>query len=124
LPDERAGSLEALRVLIDAAEVAATRSGCPRFFHVVMGGGTPAALAADWLTSALDQIAFSWVSSPFAKRLEQISVGWLKELFGLPAATPTAASPRRANDGVADGMSFDGSSTRVVCPSQPRRPGA
>ena len=51
-----------------------------------MGGGTPAALAADWLTSALDQIAFNWISSPFAMRLEQISVDWLKELFGLPAA--------------------------------------
>jgi glutamate/tyrosine decarboxylase-like PLP-dependent enzyme len=86
LPDEGAGSLEALRVLIDAAELAATRSAGPRFFHFVMGGGTPAALAADWLTSALDQIAFNWVSSPFAMRLEQISIDWLKELFGLPAA--------------------------------------
>jgi glutamate/tyrosine decarboxylase-like PLP-dependent enzyme len=86
LPDEGAGSLEALSVLIDAAEVAATRSTGPRFFHFVMGGGTPAALAADWLTSALDQIAFNWVSSPFAMRLEQISIDWLKELFGLPAA--------------------------------------
>ena len=51
-----------------------------------MGGGTPAALAADWLTSAIDQIAFNWVSSPFAMRLEQIALDWLKELFGLPAA--------------------------------------
>ena len=86
LPDEGAGSLEALRVLIDAAETAATRSAGPRFFHFVMGGGTPAALAADWLASALDQIAFNWVSSPLAMRLEQVSVDWLKELFGLPAA--------------------------------------
>ena len=86
LPDQGAGSLEALRVLIDAAEVAATRSAGPRFFHFVMGGGTPAALAADWLASALDQIAFNWVSSPLAMRLEQVSVDWLKELFGLPAA--------------------------------------
>src|SRR5919109_3395543 len=85
LPDEGAGSLAALRTLIDAAEAGATRSAGPRFFHFVMGGGTPAALAADWLASALDQIAFNWVSSPFAMRLEQISVEWLKELFGLPA---------------------------------------
>src|SRR5439155_23242639 len=56
-----------------------------RFFHFVMGGGTPAALAADWLASALDQIAFNWISSPLAMRLEQISLGWLKELFALPA---------------------------------------
>ncbi len=86
LPDDGAGSLAALRALIDAASEGATRSAGPRFFHFVMGGGTPAALAADWLTSALDQIAFNWVSSPFAMRLEQISLDWLKELFGLPAA--------------------------------------
>jgi glutamate/tyrosine decarboxylase-like PLP-dependent enzyme len=85
LPEDGAGSLEALRGLIDAAYAAATRSAGPRFFHFVMGGGTPAALAADWLTSALDQIAFNWISSPFAMRLEQISVDWLKELFRLPA---------------------------------------
>jgi glutamate/tyrosine decarboxylase-like PLP-dependent enzyme len=85
LPDEGAGSLAALRALIAAAEVGAARSAGPRFFHFVMGGGTPAALAADWLASALDQIAFNWVSSPLAMQLEQVSVGWLKELFGLPA---------------------------------------
>ena len=77
LSDEGAGSLEALRTLIDAADVAATRSAGPRFFHFVMGGGTPAALGADWLASAFDQIAFNWVSSPLAMRLEQISVDWL-----------------------------------------------
>ena len=85
LPDEGVGSLAALRTLIEAAEAGATRSAGPRFFHFVMGGGTPAALAADWLASALDQIAFNWVSSPLAMQLEQVSVGWLKELFGLPA---------------------------------------
>jgi glutamate/tyrosine decarboxylase-like PLP-dependent enzyme len=84
LPEEGAGSLATLRRLIDAAEGGATRSTGPRFFHFVMGGGTPAALAADWLTSALDQIALNWISSPFAMRLEQTSVGWLKDLFDLP----------------------------------------
>src|SRR6185503_12896825 len=86
LPEEGAGSLTALRELADVAEAGATRSAGPRFFHFVMGGGTPAALGADWLTSTLDQSAFNWVSSPMALRLEQVSVRWLKELFGLPAA--------------------------------------
>jgi glutamate/tyrosine decarboxylase-like PLP-dependent enzyme len=86
LPDDGAGSLEAIRALIEATDAGATRSAGPRFFHFVMGGGTPAALAADWLTSAVDQIAFNWISSPFAMRLEEIAVGWLKDLFGLPAA--------------------------------------
>ena len=54
-------------------------------FHFVTGGVTPAALAADWLTSAIDQNAFSWVNSPLASRLEQSSIDWLKDLFGLPA---------------------------------------
>ena len=86
LPDDGAGTTAAVRALVDGAWDGATRSAGPRFFHFVMGGGTPAALAADWLTSALDQIAFNWISSPFAMRLEQISLDWLKELFGLPAA--------------------------------------
>jgi glutamate/tyrosine decarboxylase-like PLP-dependent enzyme len=86
LPEDGSGSLAVLRTLVNAADAAATRSAGPRFFHFVMGGGTPAALGADWLASALDQTAFNWVSSPLAMRLEQIATGWLKELFGLPAA--------------------------------------
>ncbi|HXB03756.1 MAG TPA: aminotransferase class V-fold PLP-dependent enzyme [Candidatus Angelobacter sp.] len=86
LPREGVGSLEALKELIAASREGATRSSGPRFFHFVMGGGTPAALAADWLTSAIDQNAYNWISSPLASRLEQISLNWLKELFGLPAA--------------------------------------
>ncbi|HAC44912.1 MAG TPA: aspartate aminotransferase family protein [Chloroflexi bacterium] len=86
LPREGVGSLEALNELIAVSRDGATRSSGPRFFHFVMGGGTPAALAADWLSSALDQNAYNWVSSPLAARLEQISLNWLKELFGLPAA--------------------------------------
>ena len=84
LPTEGVGSLAALTELIAASLDGATRSAGPRFFHFVMGGGTPAAVGADWLTSALDQVAFNWVSSPFAARLEQVSLDWLKELFGLP----------------------------------------
>jgi len=86
VPDEGVGSLAALSELVDMAVEGSTRSGGPRFFHFVMGGGTPAALGADWLTSALDQSAYNWVSSAFASRLEQVSVEWLKDLFGLPAS--------------------------------------
>jgi glutamate/tyrosine decarboxylase-like PLP-dependent enzyme len=86
LPAEGVGSLAALNELIAASLEEATRSTGPRFFHFVMGGGTPAALGGDWLASALDQVAFNWVSSPFAARLEQVSLDWLKDLFGLPPA--------------------------------------
>jgi glutamate/tyrosine decarboxylase-like PLP-dependent enzyme len=85
MPEEGVGSFAALTELSDRAQETATRSSGPRFFHFVMGGGTPAALGADWLTSAYDQPAYAWASSPFASRLEQVAVDWLRQLFDLPA---------------------------------------
>jgi glutamate/tyrosine decarboxylase-like PLP-dependent enzyme len=84
-PTEGAGTMRAVSELIAAAQDGATRSAGPRYFHFVTGGVTPAALAADWLTSVVDQQGYNWISSPFASRLEQISLDWLKELFGIPA---------------------------------------
>lgn len=72
MPEDGAGTLAALSELAERARESATRSSGPRFFHFVMGGGTPAALAADWLASTYDQVAFAWASSPFAARLEQV----------------------------------------------------
>ncbi len=50
MPEHGVGTLTALAELGERAHDAATRSSGPRFFHFVMGGGTPAALGADWLT--------------------------------------------------------------------------
>src|SRR5258708_7747040 len=85
LPDDGTGSVAALEELVAAAVDGATRSAGPRFFHFVIGGVTPAGLAADWLTSTLDQNAYNWISSPFGSRMEQVTMSWLKELFGIPA---------------------------------------
>ena len=85
LPEDGVGTLKAIGELVAAGD-AATRSSGPRFFHWVTGGGTPAALAADWLTSLYDQNAFAWESSPLGTRLEELSIAWLKDLFGLPAS--------------------------------------
>ena len=84
LPEEGTGAVAALEELLGGLD-AATGSPGPRFFHFVTGGVTPAALGADWLTTALDQNAFSQVSSPLGTRLERVAVDWLKELFALPA---------------------------------------
>jgi len=96
LPIQGSGSLQALTELIAFANEGATRSTGPRFFHFVMGGVTPAALGADWLTSTINQVAYNWVSSPLAARLEQTTLSWMKELFGVPsewsAAMTTAAT--------------------------------
>ena len=84
MPEGGVGTLAALSELADRARESATRSNGPRFFHFVMGGATPAALAADWLASTYDQVAYAWASSPFAARLEQVAVDWLRQLFELP----------------------------------------
>jgi glutamate/tyrosine decarboxylase-like PLP-dependent enzyme len=84
LPEDGDGALAALNELVAAADVA-TRSSGPRFFHFVTGGTTPAALGADWLTSLLDQNAFSAVSSPYGTELEDVAIRWLLDLFVLPA---------------------------------------
>jgi glutamate/tyrosine decarboxylase-like PLP-dependent enzyme len=85
LPGVGVGATSALEELVERGFPGATRSAGGRFFHFVTGGGTPAALAADWLASAIDQNSFSWVSSPLGSRVERVALGWLKELFELPA---------------------------------------
>jgi glutamate/tyrosine decarboxylase-like PLP-dependent enzyme len=85
LPDEGAGSLAAIEELLRDGMDAHVRSAGPRFFHWVIGGSTPAALAADWVTSLFDQNAGGWEASPLGARLEQVSIEWLLELFDLPA---------------------------------------
>jgi glutamate/tyrosine decarboxylase-like PLP-dependent enzyme len=84
LPEEGASALAAVTDLARLGHETATRSAGPRFFHFVIGGATPAALAADWLTSALDQNAGAWVASPLAARLEAVCLDWLRDLFELP----------------------------------------
>ena len=61
-----------------------------RFFGWVIGGALPAAIAADWLTSAWDQNAPAYASSPAAAMAEDVCGAWLKELLGLPASASFA----------------------------------
>jgi glutamate/tyrosine decarboxylase-like PLP-dependent enzyme len=55
-----------------------------RYFGFVIGGAVPAALAADWLTSAWDQNAGLYVAGPAASVVEEVAGEWLAELLGLP----------------------------------------
>jgi glutamate/tyrosine decarboxylase-like PLP-dependent enzyme len=86
LPDAGAGSVDVISRLLDIGMATATHSSGPHFFHFVIGGSTPAAMAADWLTSLLDQNTVSRVSSAFGTRVEDIAIRWLVDLFGLPSS--------------------------------------
>ncbi|GAA4957593.1 pyridoxal phosphate-dependent decarboxylase family protein [Actinoplanes utahensis] len=57
-------------------------SAGPRYLGFVTGGATPAALAGDWLTGAFDQNG-SNRSGSSAAGLEDETVAWLREMFGL-----------------------------------------
>lgn len=70
--------------LVRAVEPGLMASAGGRFFGWVIGGTHPAALAADWLTSAWDQNAAIAATSPAAAIAEEVCGGWLKELLGIP----------------------------------------
>ena len=84
LPETGSDPAEAVAEWFIRAEPGIVASGGPRFFGFVNGGATPAALAGDWLASAIDQNAGMWLSSPAAAQTELTVLRWLKELFGLP----------------------------------------
>ena len=84
LPEAGVGTLEAVTKLLRIGTSTATASAGPRFFHFVIGGSTPASLAADWTVSMLDQNAFVRASSWFADAVETAALRWLCDLVELP----------------------------------------
>ncbi|MFI2608274.1 pyridoxal phosphate-dependent decarboxylase family protein [Kitasatospora sp. NPDC018619] len=85
LPETAGGTRAALVEFAERWEPRLSASAGPRYFGFVTGGVTPAALAGDWLTSAVDQNSNSSLD-PAGQQLERETVGWLRELFGLSAA--------------------------------------
>jgi glutamate/tyrosine decarboxylase-like PLP-dependent enzyme len=85
LPSSPSDPVAAIEDWFARAEPGIVASPGPRFFGFVVGGVTPAALGADWLTSAIDQNGGLWPASPAAAETELAVIRWLKELFGLPS---------------------------------------
>lgn len=75
---------QVLLELVRDVEGGLTGSAGGRFFGWVIGGSIPAALGADWLTSAWDQNAGIYATSPAAAVAEEVAGHWLKEILGLP----------------------------------------
>ena len=85
LPEAGLEPLAVIEQLAADSEPGLVASAGPRYFGFVVGGGVPAALAADWLTSAWDQNAGLYALSPAAAVVEEVAAAWLIDLFGLPA---------------------------------------
>ena len=84
LPEESSDPAAVLDEWFLRAEPGLVASAGPRFFGWVNGGATPAALAGDWLASALDQNLALWPMSPAGAQTEAVVLRWAKELFGVP----------------------------------------
>ncbi|HYZ46657.1 MAG TPA: aspartate aminotransferase family protein, partial [Actinomycetota bacterium] len=86
LPDGPSEPSEVIGKLIADADPGTVGTTSPRYFGFVIGGSTPASLAADWLASLWDQNAGLFVAGPAASVVEEVSGRWLVELLGLPEA--------------------------------------
>ena len=84
LPDGPADPAEVVDTLADAVEPGLLAIPCGRFYGWVMGGTLPAALAADWLTSAWDQNTGMRIATPGTAAVEEVAGAWLLDLLGLP----------------------------------------
>jgi glutamate/tyrosine decarboxylase-like PLP-dependent enzyme len=90
LPESPIDAETVVEELAAAADPGVVAIPSGRYFGFVIGGSVPAALAADWLTSAWDQNAGLYVGGPAAAVVEEVCVEWLRELLGLPEGASAA----------------------------------
>jgi glutamate/tyrosine decarboxylase-like PLP-dependent enzyme len=75
---------EIVRRLDGVGSPATVASAGSRYFGLVTGGALPVTVATSWLATAWDQnVSFRW-TSPIAAALEDVTLQWLRDLFGLP----------------------------------------
>src|SRR6516164_3650096 len=84
LPSSPQDPAMVLALLDEAGSPATMATMGARFFGWVIGGALPVTVAAHWLADAWDQNACLHDCSPAGARLDEIVLGWLVELFGLP----------------------------------------
>ncbi len=90
LPEEGEDPVALIERLARDADPGITASTGPRYFGFVTGGALPAALAADWLASAWDQVVGMYVESPALAVVERTTARWVLDLLGLPGPETTS----------------------------------
>jgi glutamate/tyrosine decarboxylase-like PLP-dependent enzyme len=84
LPQAGRTAEEVLALLDEVGSPATVASAGPRYFGFVTGGAYPVAVAAAWLLAAWDQNVAMNVMSPVTARLDEVALGWVTDLLGLP----------------------------------------
>jgi aromatic-L-amino-acid/L-tryptophan decarboxylase len=101
LPNDAPEHGEPMSVILDDFQrllvPALTHWNHPGFFAYFASSGSGPGVLAEFLTAALNQQAMLWRTSPAATELEEVTLGWLRRLLGLPDSF--------------DGVLFDGGST-------------
>jgi glutamate/tyrosine decarboxylase-like PLP-dependent enzyme len=87
LPESSTSAEDVIRMLDEIGSPATMAMAGPRFFGFVTGGSLPASLAANWLAGAWDQNSALYQVTPATGLLEKVALGWLVDLFGLPAGS-------------------------------------
>jgi glutamate/tyrosine decarboxylase-like PLP-dependent enzyme len=87
LPQGPSDPFEVLALLDEVGSPATMAMAGGRFFGFVIGGALPVTLAANVLASAWDQNTGLWNVTPARAALVEVALGWMVELFGLPAGT-------------------------------------
>lgn len=87
LPEHSTDAETVVALLDEIGSPATSASAGGRYFGFVIGGSLPAALAANWLAGTWDQNAALVAISPISAKLEQVAMGWLLDVLGLPAGS-------------------------------------
>ncbi|UCH42044.1 MAG: aspartate aminotransferase family protein [Gammaproteobacteria bacterium] len=87
LPARPGDAIQIVRQLAELGSPATVSQIAGRYFGLVNGGVIPASLAVRWLTDFWDQNTPLYLSSPVASKLEEVTEGWLRQLFELPESS-------------------------------------
>jgi glutamate/tyrosine decarboxylase-like PLP-dependent enzyme len=85
LPESSCTAKEVVALLDRFGSPATVVTTGGRFYGFVNGGSVPASMAASWLVAVWDQNAALRVMSPAAAAFEDVVLGWVRDILGLPA---------------------------------------
>jgi aromatic-L-amino-acid decarboxylase len=86
LPEQPETFADVLRDLDSVLLPAVTHWQSPRFFAYFANTASEPGILAELLSATLNNVGFLWRTSPALAELEEVTLSWLGQLLGLPAA--------------------------------------